>query len=671
MNQLNSDQEIIQLADPDYEPGELSIEEEQQEAGAIAIMGAEIVGERAALMALLPPNVDRKTQSVFLGFMESAKGGSWSQTSAQYRPRASQAGLACGACLFYHGQGSCRLVEGTVEVQGGCRFALPPAPIKAPTVLAMEPEERGDAATKTPPVHRVIRWQGLRIGINYDPGEKRFPLSAPMSCCYGHIRGSYGAAPDGLALDVYLADDFHPDINYPLFKVTQRTGLGEPDEPKYMVGFGDIDVARDTFIRHAGQERFGVIEAIDGSELDQYREDVFHADSCCCEACDRKKRTAKKKAEEGEDDDEPDRADSILAREWGWIGDSRADPDEFDALRDRALVQVGPQIETWVKKLLQWMVTQGSLERARNELWQNPFELLKSLGYSGFERPFYQSVMLSAMYGRSQIADEIKAPRLDATDEEIEALGVESSTLGDPYPAWLKQEFREAIRYFNGKINLPRASYRGLSARYHDWAFSVAQMTRADLLDATRWLLERAMTEGTSFDQFARDFERLIGRRGWSATGHRIYTIFDTNIRGAHGAGRFEQMTDPEVLYVAPYWIWRWRDSPNPREEHKKLHNVAIPADHPFWRSLRIPAGYGCRCSAMSVTEDYVRRNGITVMLDPPDPHTIADPGFREPFSTGTAPSFQDRKIIKERMKRYSPGVRRALNEELRLRGPL
>jgi hypothetical protein len=55
----------------------------------------------------------------------------------------------------------------------------------------------------------------------------------------------------------------------------------------------------------------------------------------------------------------------------------------------------------------------------------------------------------------------------------------------------------------------------------------------------------------------------------------------------------------------------------------------------------------------------------------PPDPHKIADPGFREPYSTGTAPSFQDSKIIKDRMKRYSPAVRRALNEELRLRGSL
>lgn len=244
-------------------------------------------------------------------------------------------------------------------------------------------------------------------------------------------------------------------------------------------------------------------------------------------------------------------------------------------------------------------------------------------------------------------------------------------------PDWLKQPFAEALEYQKQKVALPADVIDGLDAEYHDFAFVVSGLTRADLASDMKWLVEKSIEEGMDFVDFQRQFDRLIGRKGWQpkqaargeqAKSTRLYTILDTNVRRSHAAGRIRQAREPEVLKRRPYWMWVWRDSVQPRPHHEALNGKVFLASDPFWDVATPPCGYGCRCSFFALSERDLKRMGKTVEI-PPDPKTIADPGFRR--APGTAPVEEREEILKKGLARQSDEVRQAAEEELKKNGVL
>ncbi|MBD2492537.1 hypothetical protein [Aulosira sp. FACHB-615] len=125
-------------------------------------------------------------------------------------------------------------------------------------------------------IHQVIKWNNLDIGLEYRPGEVRFPgrrNSRKLRCGYGHFRG-YREDSTGEAPDVYLAPSFF-DGGTPsdrLFKIAQLSPEdGDYDEPKYMAGFLNEDDAKSAYLREMPADYFGGIEEVLISDLDQYR----------------------------------------------------------------------------------------------------------------------------------------------------------------------------------------------------------------------------------------------------------------------------------------------------------------------------------------------------------------------------------------------------------------
>lgn len=101
---------------------------------------------------------------------------------------------------------------------------------------------------------KIINWNGLEIGISTLKGDRRFPLSAPMRCDYGHVRKTWGYGKDGKSLDVYLAGDT-PSV----YKVYQLDQMKRLDEHKYILGAGSIDEAQQIYLLHAPPGLFGGI----------------------------------------------------------------------------------------------------------------------------------------------------------------------------------------------------------------------------------------------------------------------------------------------------------------------------------------------------------------------------------------------------------------------------
>ncbi|MFV9492170.1 hypothetical protein ACNUI5_09110 [Pseudomonas aeruginosa] len=57
--------------------------------------------------------------------------------------------------------------------------------------------------------------------------------------------------------------------------------------------------------------------------------------------------------------------------------------------------------------------------------------------------------------------------------------------------------------------------------------------------------MEKAIADGTTLEEFRRDFDRIVAKYGWSYRGGRNWrsrVIYETNMRGSYMAGRLEQL---------------------------------------------------------------------------------------------------------------------------------
>ena len=238
-----------------------------------------------------------------------------------------------------------------------------------------------------------------------------------------------------------------------------------------------------------------------------------------------------------------------------------------------------------------------------------------------------------------------------------------------PTPQFLKLTPIEAVEYFRSKVNIPTEQWDQFSAEQHDFAYTVAGLTRADLLEAMRFLIDQAIAEGTSFETFLEQFDRSVVRRARETEAKlpvKLRTVFETPVRRAYGAGRFKQMRSSTVMRLRPFWIWRHRDSVVPRPNHLALHNKVFPGDSEFWDIAMPMCAFGCKCGAFSLSDRQVKERGLRVE-QPPDPNTIADPGFRR--APGSSPQEERQQVLRDGLERLSPEMRSQVEQDMRDRG--
>lgn len=179
-------------------------------------------------------------------------------------------------------------------------------------------------------------------------------------------------------------------------------------------------------------------------------------------------------------------------------------------------------------------------------------------------------------------------------------------------------QFQEQIDYLKQKTNLPTERYNEISSRQHDRAFVVAGAMKADLLNDLHHAVNKAVADGQSFKQFQDGFDDILGKHGWlndedkSYKAWRAKIIYQTNLKTSHAAGRYKQMTDPEVLKRRPYWRYRHNTVENPRIQHEKWNNLILPADAQFWKINFPPNGYGCNCTIDAINERQLKAMGKT-----------------------------------------------------------
>lgn len=236
-------------------------------------------------------------------------------------------------------------------------------------------------------------------------------------------------------------------------------------------------------------------------------------------------------------------------------------------------------------------------------------------------------------------------------------------------PDWLNLTFLQAIAALRRKVPIPTETWRDFSGEAQNYAFTIGGLTQADLLEDVQGLIDDAIDQGQSLEEFTSRFQGAIEGR-WIANDTRARSILENNIRSVQRQGRYEQSNTPEVLNYRPYRMWRHRTTEmgQPRPEHQALNNRVFPANHEFWLTATPPCGFGCRCTFFNLSErDLIRMN--KTVEEPPDPATIADPGWD--YAPGSGTPQQRAVIMQNGLNRLSPALRDQVQADLRDRGIL
>jgi phage gp29-like protein len=271
-------------------------------------------------------------------------------------------------------------------------------------------------------------------------------------------------------------------------------------------------------------------------------------------------------------------------------------PDQVDLVAQKALeVEDGSYL---IQEIRQMIADAGSLELAASAYLR---DTSGQLNIWPFASALASAQLLANLTGRDEIMTDL-------------ALNAEAQPISLP--------FEEAIQFFRQKLGMKSETWSAIYASEHDHAFTVAGVMRDDMLSDFRLAIDTAIAEGTTYQTFLGDFDTIVARYGWSYNGSRGWrsrTIYETNIRASYQAGRYAQMTDPDVLKYRPNWMYQHGDSIRPRQMHLGWHGTVLPADDPWWESHYTPNGWGCKCRVTALSNRDLARLDKKVGTAPND----------------------------------------------------
>ncbi len=186
---------------------------------------------------------------------------------------------------------------------------------------------------------------------------------------------------------------------------------------------------------------------------------------------------------------------------------------------------------------------------------------------------------------------------------------------------------KKAIEYFQKKSNALSWNWWDVWQSEHNKVFTVAKVTKMDILQDIRDIIQKSIKSGTTFRDFQKELEPKLKAKGWwgrqtietkdgekeiqLGSPHRLRTIYQANLNTAYQAGRYKQLIDN--VDRRPYWqYWAVEDS-RTRPEHRELNGKVFRYDDPFWKSFYPPNGFNCRCKVIALSERDLERMGLKV----------------------------------------------------------
>jgi SPP1 gp7 family putative phage head morphogenesis protein len=184
-----------------------------------------------------------------------------------------------------------------------------------------------------------------------------------------------------------------------------------------------------------------------------------------------------------------------------------------------------------------------------------------------------------------------------------------------------------AIRYFEAKGYRVGWRWQDTWQEAHARAFTVAKVTRLDVLNDIRSAVQQALKEGKTEKWFEQQLTPVLQAKGWwgrqivvGAGGgaevaqlgspQRLRTIYRTNMQTAYMAGRFEQFA--RNVDERPYWQYVAVMDLKTRPAHAAMNGRVFRYDDPIWKYWWPPCGFNCRCRVRALSQADLKRRKLT-----------------------------------------------------------
>ncbi len=186
---------------------------------------------------------------------------------------------------------------------------------------------------------------------------------------------------------------------------------------------------------------------------------------------------------------------------------------------------------------------------------------------------------------------------------------------------------QKAVAYFRSKGYAITWNWYDTWQEAHAKAFTVAKVMRADILMDIRSMVDKALKDGLTFEQFRKELEPRLREKGWwgkkevrgpggrqvvqLGSPYRLRTIYETNMQTAYMAGRYQGMK--ENAEKRPYWMYIQVQRATKRAEHAVLHGKVFRHDDPIWKTHYPPNGWRCKCRVRALSKRRLEAEGLNI----------------------------------------------------------
>jgi SPP1 gp7 family putative phage head morphogenesis protein len=180
-------------------------------------------------------------------------------------------------------------------------------------------------------------------------------------------------------------------------------------------------------------------------------------------------------------------------------------------------------------------------------------------------------------------------------------------------PEWTlsTESFDEALKFIRSKVPMTEDEFYKIARDARVRAFTVADMASLDALKDIQDSLIKAIETGQSLGDWKKSMKDVL--KQWDISGWRAETIYRTNLQTSYQVGRYEQMTDPDVLEMRPYWRYVAVMDVHTRPTHAAMNGRVFAADDPIWDHWYPPNDFNCRCTVQTLSEGELKREKYQV----------------------------------------------------------
>ena len=162
------------------------------------------------------------------------------------------------------------------------------------------------------------------------------------------------------------------------------------------------------------------------------------------------------------------------------------------------------------------------------------------------------------------------------------------------------ERFEEAIEWFQNRFPVTEQLKSELGEYAGARAWTIAGVTQLDTVMAAHSLLGKAIAEGWKTERTVDELKRVLS--AYSFTGSRLNSIVRTNVQMAYSAGRYKQLSNPDLMELRPYRQLDGIDDFRQTDICRSRDGLTRPAKDPIWLTCWPPLHHGgCRTTVRAL----------------------------------------------------------------------